>query len=100
MLKPIFHKRLFFPTLSNKILVLERILTYFKQCCYKQNQALSPIICFKPTNTLKTKMALLSPITNYKYRTNYEYANICKGLLLAIPLVIIKYFIGFLDYIL
>ena len=37
MLKSIFHKRLFFPTLPNKILLLERIVTYFKQCCYKQN---------------------------------------------------------------
>ena len=29
MLKPIFHKRLFFATLPNKILLLERIVTYF-----------------------------------------------------------------------
>ena len=45
------------------------------------NQTLPPIICIKPTNTLKSKMTPLSPIINYKYHTNYKYANICKGLL-------------------
>ena len=46
----------------------------------QKNQTLPPIICIKPTNTLKSKMTPLSPIINYKYHTNYKYANICKDL--------------------
>ena len=65
------------------------------KCC-----TLFPIIRFRSTNTLKTKMAPLSSIINYKDQTIYKDDNICKGLLEAIFLVIIKYLIEFLDCIL
>ena len=58
----------------------------------QKNETLSSIIRFGPTNTLKIKMTPLSSIINYKYET--------KGLLQAIFPIIIKYLIGFLDWIL
>ena len=61
------------------------------QYCHKQIQTAPPIICFRPTNSIKTKMALLfswSTITTkldiYIYKSKDDH--ICKGILQAIYL--------------
>ena len=43
-----------------------------KQYCYKQNQTLPSIICFRSTtNSLKMKSALISFWMNYYYQSRY-----------------------------
>ena len=59
--------------------------------CYKQNQTVPSFIRFRPTNSLKTKMAVLSFLINHYHQTRYIRLSvqddyICKGLLQAIYL--------------